>query len=136
MKSRCDIQPIREWIVNRGCESYKSLQYWERLWFNLEPLTTWWAFDIYTNNWAEYIDDILEALEFLKLVEPKLLLEKMNRLFPGNIPPENLEERYEIILGWNSEKNKLMEEIDEEFRKYTDIIDEAILKYLNLNQYV
>jgi hypothetical protein len=60
----------------------------------------------------------------------------MNRLFPGNIPPENLEERYEIILGWNSEKNKLMEEIDEEFRKYTDIIDEAILKYLNLNQYV
>src|SRR5690606_18988706 len=103
----------------------------ERIWFNLEPLTTDGIFFIYTNEGAENILDIIEDLEFLNHHKISDLVKKMNKLFPNNTPPKNVDDRNVIIENWTEKQESKMEDIDDEFWEFSEDLEETLIDYLN-----
>ena len=131
MKTREELQDHWERIVDKGFKDYNSLTREERIWFNLEPLTTDGIFFIYTNEGAENILDIIEDLEFLNHHKISALVKKMNKLFPNNTPPKNVDDRNEIIENWTEKQESKMEDIDDEFWEFSEDLEETLIVYLN-----
>ena len=131
MKTREELQEVWENIVDKGFEDYNSLSRDERIWFNIEPLTTDGIFDQFTNNGAENIFDTIEDLEYLGFHNVVNLIKKMNSLFPKNNPPKDIDDRNEIINNWTEKQAELMEEIDDEFWDFSDELENGLLEYLN-----
>src|SRR5690606_17337157 len=126
MKTREELQDHWERIVDKGFKDYNSLTRKERIWFNLEPLTTDGIFFIYTNEGAENILDIIEDLEFLNHHKISDLVKKMNKLFPNNTPPKNVDDRNVIIENWTEKQESKMEDIDDEFWEFSEDLEETL----------
>jgi hypothetical protein len=131
MRAREDIQDIWEKIVHKGFDDYNSLKLEERIWFNLEPLTTDGIFDQYTNYGAENIADTIEDLKFLGFNDVAELIEEMNSFFPNGKPAKDIDERNEQIDNWTEKQVERMEEIDNLFWKRSADLERAIITYLN-----
>ena len=54
-----------EKLVDKGFDNYKNLKREERIWFNIEPITTHGVWDHYVNGGAEHNADLIEDLLYL-----------------------------------------------------------------------
>jgi hypothetical protein len=60
--TREEAQPAWEKIVNTGFSDYHQLSFDQKIWFNIEPLTTDGIIDHYINNGAEHNQDTLTSV--------------------------------------------------------------------------
>lgn len=131
MKIREELQSKWEEIVDKGFRNYESLSRAERVWFNLEPLTTGGLFDQYMNYGAEHIEKTIEDLVYLGFDDIADLVRQMNMLFPDSIPPKDIDERNEVIQKWTVDQEKQMGVIDEKFWKKCKNLEETLLSFIN-----
>ena len=133
MKTREELQNRWEDIVEIGFSDYQALSREERIWFNLEPLTTDGIFEQYMNHGAEHIDDIIEDLIYLGFEDITELVRRINTLFPGGKPSSDIDERNEIIENWTEAQEKIMEAVEEEFWEKCEKLDKALLSFIGVN---
>ena len=76
--TRGKAQPAWEKIVDTGFSAYEKLTRNQRVWFNIEPLTTGGLWDHYINNGAGKNADTIEDLEFLNFSSIAVLLREFN----------------------------------------------------------
>lgn len=85
--TRDEAQPIWEKIVDIGLSDYSKLTRKQRIWFNLEPLTTDGLWDHYVNYGADKNSDTIEDLDFLSFESIANHLRKFNnKYFPNGVP--------------------------------------------------
>lgn len=133
MKSEEELQLIWNKVVEIGFDSYKKLNREQRVWFNLEPLTTEGLWDHYVNGGGKYNKDIREDLLRLGFPQIAQLLARLNKLFPplvlGSIWRVNM-----YISSWPEGKNEaLIEEVDNAFWEIEPKLTEAIARYVDDN---
>ncbi|WCT11490.1 DMP19 family protein [Mucilaginibacter jinjuensis] len=131
MKTREELQSKWEEIVDKGFRNYESLSRAERVWFNLEPLTTGGLFDQYMNYGAEHIEKTIEDLVYLGLDDIAELIRQMNMLFPDETPPKDIDKRNEVIQKWTMDQEKQMDFIDEKFWEKCENLEKTLLAFIN-----
>jgi len=93
--TREDAQKAWEKIVDIGFSDYELLTKDQKIWFNIEPLTTDGIIDHYINYGAKHNKDTIDALDFLGFHDIAQLMLKVNRLFNNATPPEDIDKRNE-----------------------------------------
>lgn len=79
---------------------YNQLNSDQKLWFNIEPLTTGSIIDHYINNGAEHNNDAIKALILLGFQDIADQLSRINMLFKNGKPPADIiEEMSNGIAG-------------------------------------
>lgn len=85
--TRDEAQLAWEIIVDKGYSDYKSLSRDERVWFNIEPLTTDGLWDDYMNTGAEFNAETIEDLDYIGFNSVANLLREFNQIyFPAGVP--------------------------------------------------
>jgi hypothetical protein len=125
---REDFQESWENIVEIGFSDYNKLNNAQKIWFNIEPLTTDGILDHYINYGAEHNEDTINGLEVLGFHDIADLLRNVNSLFVNSIVPIDIDERGEI-LG-NNENDSFLDEIDEAYWKRNDALEKALLNHI------
>jgi hypothetical protein len=126
--TREEAQPAWEKIVDLGFSDYTKMTREQRVWFNIEPLTTDGLIDHYINHGAEYNIETMEDLEYLGFGDIADLMRQVNSYFPENKASFDIDERNEIIGKINE---KFIDEIDDKFWDRCDELDEALLLHIN-----
>ena len=126
--TRDEAQPAWEKIVDKGFSDYGELNRNQRIWFNVEPLTTDGIIDHYVNHGAEHNADTIEDLEFLGFSSIADLMRKLNGYFPDGKPPVEIDERN---AQFSKISESLIDEVDEAFLEESDDLEEALLKHIN-----
>ena len=123
---REDFQDKWEEIVNKGYSSYTELSREERVWFNLEPLTTDGLVDHYINYGAEHNSDTIDDLKYLNQNAVADLMSLFNSKFIKGVPLD-IDDRNDEIGEFSEE---FVEEIDEKYWDLNDSLDESILTHI------
>jgi hypothetical protein len=131
MKSRQELQNIWESIVEKGYSNYNSLTRCERVWFNIERLTTSGLIDYYINHEGEYNLEIIEDLEYLGFKIVGNLFREINSLFLNGIPSKDIDERNNEIYEWNDKNRSLLDENEKKFWEKADSLEIALLEHIN-----
>lgn len=113
--TREDVQPAWEKIVEKGMAAYETLTRNERVWFNVEPLTTDGLFDHYMNNGAEHNEDTITDLEYLGFENLAELMREFNALFKYGVPPIDIDERNDEIGSWDGVYDDIIDRMDNVF---------------------
>jgi hypothetical protein len=128
--TREEAQPAWEKIVDTGFSNYDLLTRDQRIWFNIEPLTTDGIIDHYVNHGAEHNQDTIDDLELLGFHDIAELLRKVNGLFTNGQPPTDIDERNEQIVGWNGRYDDFLDEIDEQYWELNTALEEALWEHI------
>ena len=128
--TREDVQNAWEIIVEKGFTNYDSLTKEQKVWFNIEALTTGGIIDHYLNYGAIHNRDAILALEYLKFSNIAELMRKVNKLFKNGQLPNDYIEMEEQWNNLSDEHTAFFDEIDEEFFRYSDEIDQALLDHI------
>ena len=128
--TRGEAQPAWEKVVKTGISDYNSLNREQRVWFNIEPLTTGGIIDHYTNHGAEHNEDTINDLEMLGFADIAKLLRRINALFISGQPPTDIDKRNKQIVDWNNEHNALLDQIDEQFWDRNEALEDALSKHI------
>ncbi len=128
--TREDAQVAWEKIVDTGFEQYDALTRDQRVWFNVEPLTTDGIIDHYINHGAEHNADTIEDLEFLGFSNVSDLLKKINNLFDAGKPPQDIDERNDEMETWNEKQEDVLDEIDDAYWELNDALEEALMQHI------
>lgn len=131
MKSRQELQNIWESIVEKGYSNYNSLTSCERVWFNIEPLTTSGLIDHYINHGGEYNLETIEDLEHLGFKNVGNLFREINSLFSNGVPPKDIDERNNEVYEWNEKNRSLFDENERKFWEQADSLEIALLEHIN-----
>ncbi len=126
--TREEAQLAWEGIVDLGFSDYEKLSREQRVWFNIEPLTTDGLIDHYVNYGAEHNADTIEDLEYLGFNDIANLMRNFNQLFPNEKPPIDIDERNELLGEFDEE---LVESMDEKFWARCDDIEDKLLEHIN-----
>ena len=106
-------------IASKAEDDYFSLTEKERVVYNLrkvmEAVNGRGLMRLYEDSDYYYAEDSVDDLYTAGLDEVASILESANAMFPGGCPPEELDERLEIIDSWDHE-------FDELFDQWTDDI--------------
>jgi hypothetical protein len=129
--TREDVQYAWEKIVEIGISNYDLLTTDQRIWFNIEPLTTNGIIDHYINHGAEHNYDTIKDLEFLEFFDIAELLKKVNSLFKNGEPPTDINERNDQINDWNGQYDILFNEIDEAYWDRNSALEKVLLNHIN-----
>ncbi|KZS40082.1 hypothetical protein AWE51_25425 [Aquimarina aggregata] len=129
--TREEVQPAWEIIVDKGFSNYQSLTRDERVWFNLEPLTTGGISDHYINYGAEYNKDTIKDLEYIECHEVANLLKRMNRFFLWGRPSKNIDRRNRQIMRIGDKHPDLLDEIDAKYWKLNDGLEKTLMEHIN-----
>lgn len=130
--TREEAQSAWEKIVNLGFSYYNKLTRDQRVWLNIEPLTTGGLWDHYMNHGADRNFDTIEDLEYLNFYSVANQLREFNQTyFPNGVPegPDARQEEFDKFPEDQLEKN--IEEMDEKFWKISDELERALLKHIN-----
>src|SRR5690606_4681011 len=130
--TREEAQSAWEKIVDTGFSDYQELTRDQRVWFNIEPLTTDGLWDHYMNNGADKNADTIEDLEFLNFSTIAGLLRKFNQTyFPQGVPegPDARQEQFDKFPEEQLEAD--IEEMDKNFWKVCDDLENALLEHIN-----
>jgi hypothetical protein len=130
--TRDEAQPAWERIVDTGFSDYKKLTRDQRVWFNVEPLTTDGLWDHYMNSGADKNADTIEDLEFLNFSSIAGQLRKFNlTYFPRGVPegPDARQEQFDKFPEEQLETD--IEEMDDKFWKVCDDLETALLDHIN-----
>jgi hypothetical protein len=131
LRTREELQDIWEKIVDKGFDDYNSLKPEERVWFNLEPLTTNGIFDLYTNHGAENIHETIEDLKFLGFDDIADAIIEINSFFPNGNPSKDIDERNEQMDNWTEYQSDRTQEIDGFGWDRSADLEQELLLYLN-----
>jgi len=106
-------------IASKAEDDYFSLTEKERVVYNLrkvmEAVNGRGLMRLYEDSDYYYAEDSVDDLYTAGLDEIAAIVESANAMFPGGCPPEELDERLEIIDSWDHE-------FDELFDQWTDDI--------------
>jgi hypothetical protein len=118
-------------IVSKGFANYHSLTSTERVWFNIQNLLVsvdnGGLISHYYNSGANYNKETIEDLIFLGFQNAADILLQINQLFPNGEPPMDIQERNNIIAGWNDDVGDFLNVLEE---KFVAIKDELIQKFM------
>lgn len=130
--TREDAQPAWEKIVNLGFSDYEKLTREQRVWFNVEPLTTDGLWDHYMNYGADKNADTIEDLEYLDFDSIADQLREFNQTyFPKGVPegPDARQEQFDRFPEDQLEKH--IEEMNSKFWKVCRDLDNSLLEHIN-----
>lgn len=119
-------------IVDTGFSDYEKLTRNQRIWFNIEPLTTDGLWDHYMNSGADKNADTIKDLEFLNFAAVAELLRKFNQTyFPQGVPvgPDARQEQLDKFPESQLESD--IEEMDNKFWEICDDLENALLEHIN-----
>jgi hypothetical protein len=115
-------------------KGYDSLTDLEKVWFNAESLLcevqNGGFAAVYYNSTADYMDDILIALEKLGLKRFINIVKKANDLFPNGKPPKDMDDRNKIINTWSEKEDRILGACDDEFFLYDKIYEEKLVEFI------
>jgi len=119
-------------IVDLGFTNYNKLTREQRVWFNIEPLITDGLWDHYVNHGADKNLDTIEDLEYLNFHSIANLFHKFNKTyFPKGVPegPDARQNRFIEVSEDQLETD--IEELDDQFWKASDDLENALFKHIN-----
>ena len=131
--TREEAQAAWEKIVDTGFSDYDQLSPAQKIWFNIEPLTTGGIIDHYINHGAEHNQDTLDALEFLGFSDIAKQMHRINKLFTNGQPPEDIIERNEEWNRWCEEHEMLLDEVNNNFWTRCTELENALMEHINRN---
>lgn len=129
--TREEAQPAWEKIVDIGFSNYNKLSNDQKVWFNIEPLTTDGIIDHYINHGAEHNQDTLNALEFLGFPELAEQMRRINKLFKNGQPPTDIIERNKDWDSWSENHEALLNNIASNFWKKCNDLEKALMEHIN-----
>jgi len=129
--SREDAQEAWVRIVDIGFNEYDKLTNDQKVWFNIEPLTTDGIIDHYVNHGAEHNKDTIDGLEFLGHRDVADLLRDINRLFEGGLPPDDIDERNDEMQTWDGRHDELLDEINDKYWKLNDSLEKTLHNHIS-----
>ena len=130
--TREEAQSAWEKIVNIGFSKYEKLSRDQRVWFNIEPLTTDGLWDHYVNSGADKNADTIEDLEYLNFHSIANQLRKFNqKYFPTGVP-EGPDARQDQLEKFSEEQLEAdIKEMDDKFWKVCNDLEDALLTHIN-----
>jgi hypothetical protein len=131
--TREEAQTAWEKIVNIGFSDYQKLTREQRVWFNIEPLTTDGLWDHYMNSGADKNADTIEDLEYLNFSSIANQLRKFNKkYFPKGVPegPDARQEKFDKLPEGELEQD--IEEMDDFFWNVSEDLESALLEHINV----
>ena len=129
--TRKEAQPAWEVIVETGFADYEGLTRAQRVWFNLEPLTTDGLWDHYVNYGADKNADTIEDLAYLNFHSVANQLKEFNsKYFPTGVPegPDARQDEFDKFSEDELEKD--IEEMDDKFWKASGDLEKALLEHI------
>lgn len=130
--TREEAQSAWEKIVNTGFSDYFKLTRDQRVWFNIEPLTTDGLWDHYINYGADKNADTIEDLEYLNFSTIANQLRKFNETyFPEGVPegPDARQEQFDKFPEDQLEKD--IDEMDNKFWEKCSDLEMKLLEHIN-----
>jgi hypothetical protein len=130
--TRNEAQPAWVIIVDLGFSDYEKLNREQRVWFNVEPLTTDGLWDHYVNYGADKNSDTIDDLEYLNFHSVANQLRDFNRKYFPNGVPEGPDARQDEFDKFP--ENQLLKDIDEmddKFWKISDNLEKTLLEHIN-----
>ncbi|WP_299252891.1 DUF4375 domain-containing protein [uncultured Cytophaga sp.] len=130
--TREEAQSAWEKIVDIGFSDYSKLTREQRVWFNIEPLTTDGLWDHYINHGADKNGDAIEDLEYLNFSSIANQLREFNKVyFPKGIPsgPNARQKQFDKFSEDQLEND--IEEMDDKFWEICDDLEIALLDHIN-----
>jgi hypothetical protein len=130
--TREEAQPAWEKIVDLGFSNYDKLIREQRVWFNIEPLTTDGLWDHYVNHGADKNSDTIEDLEYLNFHSISNQLREFNqKYFPNGVPkgPDARQEQFDKFPEEQLEND--IDEMDEKFWRICDDLENTLLEHIN-----
>lgn len=124
-------QDAWEKIVDLGFKDYNKLTREQRVWFNIEPLTTNGLWDHYMNHGADKNPDTIEDLDYLNFNSVANQLREFNkRYFPNGVPdgPDAREEQFEKFD--EDQLEDYIEEMDDKFWEISDDLESVLLEHI------
>ena len=132
MMTRDEAQSAWEKIVDLGFSDYDQLTREQRVWFNVEPLTTDGLWDYYMNYGADKNSDTIEDLEYLNFNSVANQLREFNQTYFPNGVPEGPDERQEEFDKFPEDQlEKDIEEMDSKFWKISNELERTLLEHIN-----
>lgn len=130
--TREEAQQAWEKIVYTGFSDYEKLTRNQRIWFNIEPLTTDGLWDYYMNSGADKNADTIKDLEFLNFAAVAELLRKFNQTyFPQGVPVGSDARQEQLDKFPESQLESDIEEMDNKFWEICDDLENALLEHIN-----
>lgn len=130
--TRDEVQPAWEKIVDLAFSDYEKLTKEQRIWFNIEPLTTDGLWDHYMNYGADKNPDTIEDLEYLNFHSVANQLREFNRsYFPDGVPEDPDSRQYEFNKFPEDQLEKDIEDMDNKFWELSDALDKTLLEHIN-----
>ncbi|MCI4443330.1 MAG: DUF4375 domain-containing protein [Lentimicrobium sp.] len=130
--TREDAQSAWEKIVDTGFSDYQKLTRDQRVWFNIEPLTTDGLWDHYMNSGADKNADTIEDLEYLNFTSIADQLGKFNKTYFSKGVPEGPDARQEQFDKFPEDQlEKDIEDMDYKFWNVCNDLENALLEHIN-----
>jgi len=129
--TREEVQPAWEKIVDLGFSHYDQLSTEQKVWFNIESLTTGGIIDHYINHGAEHNQDTLDALEFLGFPDLAEQMQRINNLFINGKPPADIMERNKEWDSCAEKHEELLDNVDEIFWSKCTHVENALMDHIN-----
>jgi hypothetical protein len=126
-----------DWIrlVDKAIFHYELLTEDERAWFNIQSLmqavNDGGLVSYYFDHGADHLMETMADLKKLGADEVLGLLQQMNRLFPDELPPADIDERNNIIDTWDEDEvTDLLDKLDEMFFDSEDALENLLIKHI------
>ena len=117
-------------ILNTAENDYYSLSNEERAIYSLKSIVDavhgTGLIKYYKSNAGGYAQDAIDDLYSAGLDEIAAVIESANSMFPEGVPPEDTDERLEIISDWDGEYDDLFEEWTEEILEFCAPLEEEL----------
>jgi len=124
-------QEAWEKIVDIGCSNYNLLTKDQKVWFNIEPLTTDGIIDHYINTCGKHNQDTIDALEFLGFHDIVELMQQVNNLFLNGQPPADIYERNKQWDSWCDKYESLLDNVDKKFWERCEDLEKSLIEHIN-----
>ena len=118
--------------MDLGFSDYNKLTREQRVWFNLESLTTDGLWDHYVNHGADKNSDTIEDLDYLNFQSiANQLREFNNKYFPKGVPVDPDARQEEFDKFPEEELEDYIEEMDDKFWKICGELESSIMDHIN-----
>jgi hypothetical protein len=134
-KSLLDFQDHWQYLVNKALVNYNSLTRDERVWLNgqslLDQVDNGGLISHYYNSGADYNQETIQDLQWLGFSKLATLLLRINRLFPGGQPSNDILERNEVIDTWPTGQHEaLLADLDHQFDQEKLALEIALIQHI------
>jgi len=129
--TRDEVQNAWDKIVEIGFADYEKLTREQRVWFNIEPLTTDGLWDHYINHGADKNVDIIADLEYLNFNSVANQLRDFNKAYFQNGVPKGPDARQEVFDKFDEDElEDYIEEMDDKFWEVSDELENTLLEHI------